>query len=95
MYEIYDLHLPISSMWSCDEIRFLDRNIQLNEFGIFYIGLFIIGNYARYYPDMWIKEVEEYSPLAAACEQFMRFAEWRMALITLSDLSSTYMVREI
>ena len=80
-------------MWSTEEIRFLPSKTPLNEFGYLYVGLYILGNYARYFPDRWMTDVEAGSPLALAAEEFIAMAEWRMALLTLSELSETYFVR--
>jgi hypothetical protein len=87
--------LPPTAVWTTEEIRFLPSKASLNEFGFLYIGLFILGNYARYYPDRWVVDVEMGSPLALATEEFLAMAEWRMALLTLSDLSETYFVRQV
>jgi hypothetical protein len=64
----------------------------MNEFGYLYLGLYILGNFARYFPDRWMPDVETGSPLALAAEEFMSMAEWRMALLTLSELSRAYFV---
>ncbi|WP_423790791.1 YaaC family protein [Microvirga solisilvae] len=89
------MSLPPCAMWTTDEIRFLPSKTSINEFGYIYIGLYILGNYARYFPDRWMVDVESGSPLAMAAEEFVAMAEWRMALLTLSDLSQNYLVRQI
>jgi hypothetical protein len=66
----------------------------LNEFGMMYVALYICGNYARYYPDFWIKDVETHSALALAVEELIHVAEKTMALLTLSELSRVYLVPE-
>jgi hypothetical protein len=83
---------PNASMWRKDEIRFFPSGAVLNEFGYLYVGLYILGNYARYYPDRWISDVESGSPLALAAEEFLALAEARMALLTLAELSEVYLV---
>jgi len=75
-------------------VYFAPRQIALNEFGLLYVALFICGNYARYYPDFWIRDVETHSPLALAIEQLISDAEKTMALLTLSELSRVYYVPE-
>jgi hypothetical protein len=89
------ISFPPSAMWTADEIRFLPPDTCLNEFGFLYVGLFILSNYARYWPDKWIVDVENATPLAQTTEEFLAMAEWRMALLTLSELSETYLVREV
>jgi hypothetical protein len=80
--------LPQATSWNASEVRFHNA-IPLNEFGLFYVGLFMLGNYARYFPDAWVRDVEARSPLALACEEFLAQAERRMALLCLSELSSS------
>ena len=70
------------------------RKSLYEEFGLLYVALFICGNYARYYPDFWIRDVETHSPLALAIEQLISDAEKTMALLTLSELSRVYYVPE-
>ncbi len=43
---------------------FQPSELPLNEFGYFYVALFIAGNYARYYPDLWVKDIEASSELS-------------------------------
>lgn len=88
------ISVPHGSAWSIDEIRFWAQNRPLNEFGYLYVALFIAGNYARYYPDRWLSDVESSSPLALAIEELLAVAERRMALLTLSELSRSYFVSE-
>jgi hypothetical protein len=77
-----------------NNVYFSPRKISLNEFGMLYVALYICGNYARYYPDFWIKDVDTYSPLALAVEELVHVAEETMALLMLSELSRTYFVPE-
>jgi len=84
--------LPPSAVWTNKEIHFLPVGTQLNEFGYLYIGLYILGNFARYHPDRWMVDVEAGSLLSLTAEEFLSIAEWRMALLTLSELSETYYV---
>jgi hypothetical protein len=81
--------VPNGSTWRKSEIRFWPAQEPLNEFGYLYAALFIAGSYARYYPDKWLWDVEQNSPLALAIEQLVRIAEQRMALLTYSELSRT------
>jgi hypothetical protein len=83
---------PPTTCWSDKEVRFLDPAWPLNEFGYFYLGLYILGNYARYFPDLWMQDVSAGAPLALAVEHFLRQAERRMALLTFSELSGIYQV---
>ncbi len=58
------INFPKGAMWNSNEIRFIPSSSALNEFGYLYIGLYILGNYARYFPDKWISDVEDGSPHA-------------------------------
>lgn len=84
--------LPKIASWTKDEMFFLRPDIPLNEFGYLYIGLYILGNYARYFPDKWMQDVEGGSPLSIATEEFVDIAESRMALLILGELTSKYYV---
>jgi hypothetical protein len=63
-----------------------------NEFGYIYLALYILGNYARYYPDKWLADVEKNSPLALAVDEFIHVVEQRLALLTYGELARTYFV---
>lgn len=84
--------LPHASMWHEEEVRFWQGEEPINEFGYYYVALFIVGNYARYYPDRWIADVEGSTDLALAVEQLLKVAEPRVPLLALSELSRTYYV---
>lgn len=36
---------------NADQLYFMAEECPLNEFGLYYIAMFILGNYARYFPD--------------------------------------------
>lgn len=76
--------IPHGSSWTEEEVRLWPRSMSLNEFGYLYVALFIVGNYARYYPDRWLLDVETCSPLALAIEELVSIAEQRMAWLALS-----------
>ena len=71
----------------------MTRIDSLNEFGILYVGIYILGNYVRYFPDEWMSDVETASPLSLAARTFSEVVEERMALLTLSELSRSYFIR--
>ena len=85
---------PHGYMLHAGEVRFWPQNRPLNEFGYLYVAMFLAGNYARYYPDWWLRDIEEASPLALAIEQLLRIAGEQIPLSTLSELSRTSFVRE-
>lgn len=84
--------LPHCSTISADEVRFWSKEMTLNEFGLFYVALFITGNYARYYPDHWLRDIERASTLALAIEQLVAIAVQRVPLLTLGELMGAYLI---
>lgn len=86
------MSFPQSSMLSKDEVRFFATNHPLNEFGLFYVALYIAGNYARYFPDKWMRDIDCASPLALAVEELLVQAAQRVPLLALSELTRNYLV---
>jgi hypothetical protein len=84
--------LPNGSNINQDEFHCWPTPQPLNEFGYIYLSLFIMGNYARYYPDKWLKDVEQNSFLALAVEELIRNVESRMAILALSEMTRVYHV---
>ncbi len=81
-----EFHLPSSVQTSFDCIYLYSDLDCLNEFGLFYVSLYILGNYARYFPDQWMKDVEGYSSMALAADELMVHADHRLSLLTLAEL---------
>jgi hypothetical protein len=84
--------IPNGSTWRKSEIRLWPTPQPLNEFGYLYVGLYILGNYARYFPDRWLRDVEQNSPLALAVEELVYIAEQRMAMLAYNELTRVYHV---
>lgn len=59
----------------------------MNEFGYIYVALHILGNFARYFPDLWIKSVENSEPIATIAESFLEIAEEKLPLLCLNEMS--------
>jgi hypothetical protein len=92
---ISENHFPETKTPHCcnitvDEVLFWDDPKPQNEFCYIYLTLYMLGNFARYYPDLWIKAIELNHPIATASERFMEIAAERMPLCILSELSRTY-----
>ena len=81
-------------MISPDETRFWACNTPVNEFGFFYMALFIFGSYARYYPDKWVKDVDAATPLALAVEELLVQADNRVPMLSFCEMSRTSLVPE-
>ena len=84
--------IPNGTTWTSGEVRFWPCDQPLNEFGFIYIALYIARNYARYFPDLWMRDVERSSPLALVIEELLAMAARRMPLLALSELSGIYYV---
>jgi hypothetical protein len=54
----------------------------------------ICPNYARYYPDQWVLDVERSTPLALAIEELCELSEWRVPWLSLCELGRTLLVNE-
>jgi len=83
---------PHGSMYNTEEARFWTDRRCLNEFGYYYVALFLAGNYVRYYPDRWLRDVERSTPLAMAIEELCAVAEWRVPWLTFSELRRIMLV---
>ena len=90
-----NLPLPPAAMVGADEWRMWTNAPPLNEFGYLYVALFIAGNYARYYPDRWLSDVEKSTPLALAIEQLCTLAEWRVPWLSLCELEGVLFVNDV
>jgi hypothetical protein len=86
----YESEAPFGFQVSSDEVLFSSENQSLNEFGLFYAATYILGNYARYYPDFWMRDVEAASPLALSSVEFLMQCEERVPLLALSEMSRIY-----
>jgi hypothetical protein len=84
--------MPSGVMLNRDEVHFWPEVTSLNEFGFFYVALFILGNYARYYPDQWMVDVDRSSSIALATERLLSGFAARVPLSTLSEFERTYFV---
>jgi hypothetical protein len=84
--------IPNGINWHRSEVRLWPTKKPLNEFGYLYVGLYIAGNYARYYPDKWLSDVERNSPLALGVEELVYIAEQRMALLSYGEFAGSYQV---
>jgi len=75
-------------------IFFSCSELNLGEFGFIYAALHICGNFARYYPDVWLNHIEKCSPLSMAIGELCENALDRLPLLSLSELVREYHVIE-
>jgi hypothetical protein len=86
-------NIPSSSCDKFPTVSFVAEDEKgLNEFGFLYVALYIVGNYARYYPDFWIYDVEKSTQLGLLIEHLLNVAEQRICLLALSELSQVYYI---
>ena len=90
----YHMELPHAVCISDEDVFFSCGDNQLGEFGNLYVSLNILGNFARYYPDKWMPNIEKNSAFANVVEELCANAFKRLPLLTLSELSRTYHVLE-
>ena len=90
--DVLNFRLPSATMLGIDDVRFLSRPATLNEFGYIYVAMFVLGSFARYYPDLWIKDVEGFTSLAHLAEQLLAHAAERVPVLLLSELSGELLV---
>lgn len=73
---------------------FLGSGDFLNEFGYYYIGLFICGMITRYHPQMWISELARGSAASTLVDEFVDTALERLPLLTLAQVSNLLILYE-
>jgi hypothetical protein len=68
--------------------------MPLNEFGCFYVALYLLGMLSRYYPDVWHRQIENSTDLSIAAECLLDVASQRLPVLALGELESTYFVTQ-
>ena len=86
--------LPWATCLSEKEVFFSCSTDCLGEFGFSFVALHILGNFARYYPEIWMEHIARNSPLASIADVFCSYASARLPLLTLSELARRYVVVE-
>ena len=86
--------VPPAATIKTDEWRMWTNSPTLNEFGYLYVALFLAGNYARYYPDKWLADVESSSAISLAIEELCSMAEWRVPWLSLCEMDLKMYVNE-
>jgi hypothetical protein len=89
-----DIRLPHGINVSKSDVRVFPLNVSLNEFGLLYVALYIVGNYARYFLDRWLADVDRSTPLALGVEELISQAERRMPLLALSEFTRNFLIPE-
>jgi len=89
-----NMPLPPVAAITTQEWRMWTNSPPLNEFGYLYVAIYLAGNYARYFPDKWLLDVETSAPLSLAIEELCSLCEWRAPWLTLCELDQTLYVPE-
>ncbi len=87
-----NMPFPPMAVLNSDEWRMWTNSPPLNEFGYLYVAIFLAGNFARYFPDKWLLDVETSTPLALAIEELCSICEWQAPWLALCELDRTLYV---
>ncbi|MBY5765079.1 hypothetical protein HFO06_18580 [Rhizobium leguminosarum] len=71
---------------SKEEILFVGCGDHLNEFGYYYVALYIAGMITRYYPHIWIREMRSNSKASTLIDELVDNALSRVPILTASAL---------
>lgn len=93
----YDVENPPWQDWGVPEVFSERRDLYymvgpgafLNEFGYFYIGLYITGMVSRYYPHHWIKQLREGAYVTSLVQEFVEHSLQRAPMLVLGQLEQT------
>ncbi|MGN8150862.1 YaaC family protein [Agrobacterium sp. 22094] len=91
-YSDRSITLPESFAWTADENFFLADGSYLNEFGYFYVGLYIAGMITRYHPQSWIRELRTMTHASSLVDEFVDQSLQRVPLLTLAALDEELLV---
>ncbi|MBY5891421.1 hypothetical protein HFN49_35330 [Rhizobium leguminosarum] len=91
---VWKANLPEQSLFTLpevfantkEELLFIGDGDHLNEFGYYYVALFIAGMITRYYPHIWIKEFRSNSKASTLIDELVDNALPRVPLLTTSAL---------
>jgi hypothetical protein len=87
-----NFNMPHGVNYNSESAYLCPKDTCFNEFGAFYVAFFALSNLSRYFPDLWMPEVQSAGELSvvveALCDQF----EERVPLLILSELERTFIV---
>ena len=84
--------MPMGMQSRVNEVKFCADPMCLNEFGLIYVSLYILGNYARYFPDRWMSDVEKATPLSLAALEMIEITKSRAPVLIASELSRAWIL---
>lgn len=83
---------PSSIQSKKDEIFYFRPGFEINEFGIYYISMYMLSNIVRYYPDIWADSVSKYDDFAYVVDRLLEVVEDRILKLSASELSGFYLI---
>ncbi|MBX9452655.1 MAG: YaaC family protein [Mesorhizobium sp.] len=83
---------PESFSEKIDNLYFISDGEFLNEFGYFYVGLYILGMITRYHPQRWIRELSRNSDYTVIIDEFIDLSLTRAPLLVLGELRNDVFV---
>ena len=83
---VADFYMPEAFFDTEDSVFFVGDGEYLNEFGYYYVALYIAGMITRYHPNIWIKEQRASSSGAALIDELVEHAINRVPLLAASAL---------
>ncbi|MER9589381.1 hypothetical protein NKI94_11340 [Mesorhizobium australicum] len=75
-----------------ENLYFLGDGDFLNEVGYFYTAMYILGMLSRYYPNIWMKEINRSSHMTVLCDEMIDKSLERAPLMVLSALEDRVFV---
>jgi len=83
------MKVPNGFSHSKDLTYFFTNDYNLNEFGYMYVGLFILSNFVRYLPQIWMSEIQKSTNAYTLIDHYLSACESRLPWTILSSLSET------
>lgn len=83
----YQFKRPEMFLHRTDEAFFVGEGEFLNEFGYFYVGLFILGMIVRYHPQKWMGPVSKGALMTILSDEFIDLSLRRLPLLVLGTLT--------
>ena len=86
------MNYPTSFQAKRDELYYCASDFNINEFGLYYVSMYMLGNIVRYYPDLWAKSVSAYDEFAYIVDRLLEVVEDRVPKLAASELMGIYLL---
>lgn len=84
--DVPSIKMPETFYENSEEMLYVGSAEYLNEFGYYYVALYIAGMITRYYPHIWIKELNRNSHVSALIDELVEHSMTRVPLLVASVL---------